>query len=408
MGRFLVSQISSMVTALVFAAIIWAVATSEQNPSREAFFPELVPIEIRNQPNGLVVSQKTAEAVRLKIRAPQVSWDQLRPSALHVFVDLKSLNAGLHVVPVSVQVADPHAQIVEVEPAAIELSLEPAKSRSFEVTSEVLDAPPLGYAAKPPFVSQSQATVTGPTSLVDQVTEVAADISLRGAKAPIEREVTLVAHDAQGNVIKGVTISPATALVQVPIEQRVGYKDVSIKVVLRGTVAPGYWVSNIVVTPSTTTIVGNPEATAKIAGFIETSPIDVNAATSDVTTRITLSLPEGVSTLDNEPVAVKVSVTPILGGQTIRRKVALQGLRSGLIASISPDSVEVILSGPLPRLQNLAPDDAPVVVDVAGLGPGVYSLKPRVLAALDSLRVQNVVPDTVQVSIIDPTATPPR
>src|SRR5574341_340219 len=330
----------------MFAAIIWAVAISEQNPSREAFFPELVPVEIRNQPDGLVTSQKTADAVRLKIRAPQVSWDQLRLSSLHASVDLKSLNAGLHLVPVIIQVADPRAKVVEVEPPSIELSLEPAKSRAFEVTSEVLDAPSLGYSAKPPFVNQSQATVTGPTSLVDQVAEVAADISLRGAKAPIEREVTLVAHDIKGNVIKGVTISPATVLVQVPVEPQVGYKDVSIKAVLKGTVAPGYWISNIVVTPSTTTIVGSAEATAKIPGFIETLPIDVNAATSDVTTRATLSLPEGVSALDNEPVAVQVSVTPIFGGQTIRRKVVLQGLRTGLIASVSPDSVEVILSGP--------------------------------------------------------------
>lgn len=406
--RFLISQVSSLVTALVFAAIIWAVAISEQNPSREAFFPELVPVEIRNQPDGLVTSQKTADAVRLKIRAPQVSWDQLRLSSLHASVDLKSLNAGLHLVPVNIQVADPRAKVVEVEPPSIELSLEPAKSRAFEVTSEVLDAPSLGYSAKPPFVNQSQATVTGPTSLVDQVAEVAADISLRGAKAPIEREVTLVAHDIKGNVIKGVTISPATVLVQVPVEPQVGYKDVSIKAVLKGTVASGYWISNIVVTPSTTTIVGSAEATAKIPGFIETLPIDVNAATSDVTTRATLSLPEGVSALDNEPVAVQVSVTPIFGGQTIRRKVVLQGLRTGLIASVSPDSVEVILSGPLPRLQNLTAEDVLVAVDVASLGPGVYPLKPRVVAALDSLKVQNIVPDTVQVSIIDPTATPPR
>lgn len=408
MGRFLFNQINSIVTALVFAAIIWAVATSEENPSREAFFPEPIPIEIRNQPAGLAVSDKTADAVRLKVRAPEASWDQLRPSSFHALVDLKSLSVGLHLVPVNIQVADPRAKVVEVEPPLIELSLEPAKTRSFEVTSEVLDAPPLGYSAKPPFVNQSQATVTGPASLVDQVAEVAADISVRGAKAPIEREVTLVAHDTKGNAIKGVAISPATVLVQVLIEARVGYKDVSIKAVLKGTVASGYWVSNIVVTPSTITIVGSAETTAKIPGFIETLPIEVNDATSDVTTRAALSLPEGVSTLNNEPVAVQVSVTPILGGQTIRRKVVLQGLRSSLIAFISPDSVEVILSGPLPRLQNLAAEDAPVVVDVAGLGPGVYPLKPRVLAAIDSLKVQNIVPDTVQVSIIDPTATPPR
>jgi YbbR domain-containing protein len=214
------------------------------------------------------------------------------------------------------------------------------------------------------------------------------------------------ARDVQGNLVSGLTISPTVVTVKVQVEQRVGYKDVSIKTMLKGAPAPGYWVSNIVVNPSTVTIVGSSDILAKIPGFVETVPIDVSNATADISKRAALALPEGVSVLNSEGAMVQVSVTPLLGGQTVRRTISLQGLKRGQTATISPDSVEVILSGPLPSLQNLAAEDVQVIVDVAGLAVGVYQLKPRVPVVPSGLRLQNIVPDTVQVGVTDlPTPT---
>lgn len=403
--RSVISQLFSISMSVVFALIVWAVATSEQ--SRAAFFPDALAIEIANRADGLVVYQKTADSVRVKVRAPQASWDQLRPASFRVAADLKSLDTGLHQVPLTVQVTDPRVTVIEVEPAEVGVRLERVKSREFEVHGDVIDAAPLGYINKPPVMSPMTVTVTGPAVLVDQVSEAVADIFLRGAKAPFERESVVVLRDGQGKPVPGVTVAPASVLVKVQIEQRVGYKDVSLKTVLKGNVAPGYWISNIVVSPSTATIVGSAEALAKIPGFVETLPIDVEAATTDVSKRAVLALPEGVTMLNSDGVTVQVSITPILGGQTVRRTASLQGLRNGLNATISPDSVEVILSGPVTTLQNLTLNDIQVVLDAAGLAPGTHSIKPRVPTLPTTLRVQSIVPDAIQVVIVDPATLTP-
>ena len=405
--RSVISQLFSIGMSIVFALIVWAVATSEQNPSRDAFFPDALAIEIANRAEGLVVYQKTAESVRVKVRAPLASWDQLRPASFRVAADLKSLDTGLHQVRLTVQVTDPRVTVIEVEPAEVGVRLERVKSREFEVHGDVIDAAPLGYINKPPVMSPMTVTVSGPAVLVDQVSEAVADIFLRGAKAPFEREAVVVLRDGQGKPVPGVTIAPASVLVKVQIEQRVGYKDISLKTVLKGNVAPGYWISNIVVSPSTATIVGSAEVLAKIPGFVETLPIDIESATADVSKRAVLALPEGVSMLNSDGVTVQVSVTPILGGQTVRRNASLQGLRNGLIATISPDSVEVILSGPVTTLQNLTPNDIQVVLDAAGLAPGTHSIKPRVPTLPTTLRVQSIVPDAIQVVIVDPATLTP-
>lgn len=405
MIRSIFTHLNSFVMALLFAVVVWAVATSDQNPSREAFYSEAVSIELLNRPSETLIVKKSAETVRLKLRAPQVSWDELKPASFRVTADLEGLVSGEQQVRLVAQVNDPRVTILAVEPQTLDVRLEKFKSREIEVRSEVLDSTPLGYIYRAPVATPAVVVLSGPAPAVDQVTDVSADVYLRGAKSSVEREVSLTPRDAQGNTVAGVTVTPSTVLVKVPVEQRVGYKDVSIRALLKGTVAPGYWISNIVVAPSTITIAGNPDALAKIQGFVETVAIDVNTATADVSKRAAISLPEGVSILNNEGVIVQISVTPLLGGQTVRRKVSLLGLRRGLTATVSPDSIEVILSGPVPSLQNLAAEDATITVDVSTLGAGVHQLKPRVNAVPEALKVQNLVPDTVQVVIVDPAAT---
>lgn len=408
MVRSILSHLSSIIISLVFAIVVWAVAVGELNPSSERYYSDPLPIEIVNRPDGTVIYSQTAQTVRVKLRAPQVSWDQLQPASFRVTADLGALDPGMHQVTVNVQVTDPRVTVMSVEPPSIGIRLEQIVAREFDLHSEVLDAPPIGYEYRAPSASQAKIKVSGPAVLVEQVVETSATLYLRGAKTTIVREVAIQPLDAQGSAVSGVTLTPASVLITVPVDQRVGYKDVSIRAVLKGIVAPGYWISNIIVAPPSITIAGSPDALGKIPGFVETAPIDVNGATLEVTKLATLSLPDGVSVLSNEGVTVQISVTPILGGQTIQRKISLQGLRRGFLATVSPETVEVILSGPLPALQSLAPDDVQVVIDVSALAPGVYQLKPRIPIVPDTLKVQNIVPDTVQVTIVElpPTVTP--
>ena len=407
MFRSVVSQLGSLILAVVLATTVWVVATNDENPSREAWFPDALPIEFTNLGNGLVVFHKSVETVHVRVLAPEASWNQLRASSFRVIADLKSLGAGEHQVKLKVETSDSSVSITAIDPVdTVDVQIEQLKSRVMDVHSDVLDGAPPGYTFRSPVITPTQVTVSGAAVLIDQVNEVAADVYLRGSKVPVEREVTALARDALGNLIQGLTITPPTVNVKVQVEQRVGYKDVSIKTVLKGAPAPGYWVSNIAVNPSSATIIGSPDALAKIAGFVETVPIDITGATADVTRRAVLSVPEGVSVLNNEGITVQVSVTPILGGQTVRRKVTVQALAPGLTASVSPDTVEIILSGPVPALQGLVPEDVQAVVDTTNLAPGTYVLKPRTLAVPNSLRVQSIVPDTVQVTISGTTPAP--
>ena len=210
--------------------------------------------------------------------------------------------------------------------------------------------------------------------------------------------MALIARDAQGNTVAGVLVSPDTVHVKVPVDQRIGFKDVSVKVVTKGAVAGGYWLSNVAVDPSTVTVVGSPARLDEIGGFISTEPIDIKDAKSSSLVRVGLVLPQGVSPIGTQNVLVTIDVAPITGGQTVQRQVTTRGLDKSLKATLSPESVDVILGGPLPVLQSLKVDDVQVIIDLVNKPPGKYKLTPT-LVKPDSLKVESIVPDTIEVVI---------
>jgi YbbR domain-containing protein len=397
----LVTQLSSLVISLFLAVFVWAVATNEENPTREAIFSDPIPIQYTNLAPRLSLYQKSGESVRVRLRAPQATWQNLRVDSFQAVADLRALDSGVLQVPVAVKSIDPQVTVVAVDPPGVSVQLENIKQVPVEVRVRILDDAPLGYEFKTPIATPISVTVMGPQVLVDQVNDATADVALRGAKTPIDREVVVGVHDAGGNPIQGVTVKPSTVMVHIEVDQRVGYKDVAVKATLKGAVSSGYWISDISVDPPTVTLVGAPQALDKIPGFVQTQPVTVTASRADIVKPVGLSLPTDVSALNVTEVNVHVAVEPVLGGITILRPVAvsLSNVGCDLPTTISPDTVEVILSGPLPNLQALTGDDVQIVVDVSGCTPGSFQATPRVVNVPTLLKVESIVPNTVEVTI---------
>jgi YbbR domain-containing protein len=207
-----------------------------------------------------------------------------------------------------------------------------------------------------------------------------------------------------GNKVQGLTLSPLTVTVSVAIERQVGYRDVTVRAVTQGAPAAGYWISNISVEPALVTVYGQQSVIESLPGYLDTQPIDLQDATRDAIKRVALALPEGVLVLGEgagkEGILVQISIEPLLGGQTVRRELEIQNLRAGLTASASLTHVDIILSGPLPALQELKPEDVQAILDLFGLPPGIHKVTPKVILPEGlGLEVKSIVPDIVEVTI---------
>ena len=401
--------------SLLLAVLVWVTAAREQNPPREDDYSHDIPIEVITPAAGLVTIDSMPKTVRLRLLAPESSWLNLTPSKFKASLDLASFPAGLNDIPVQVEVSDPQIKIVGQDPLLVTVHLQPEQTISLPLKVMVMDGPPLGYISRTPAADPPAVTVTGPMSLVSQVNDAVCEIYIRNAKETLVTTRPVLVRDRDEQSLAGLKVAPAKVQVSLPIEQRFGYKDVSVSAVVQGQVAPGYWVSNVSVDPPTLAVVGNPQVLSSIPGLIETEPINLNSATTDIIRTVPLSLPDGVTVVLPDKgagegaggVQVKVTIAAMESGQTVRRPVTQQGIDPAYWWLASPDHAEVILSGPIPRLQVLKPAEVKVIVDLFGLLPGVHKVNPDIFSP-DGLHVEAVLPQIIEVTIgINDTPTSP-
>lgn len=407
--RWLARYFGTLLTAFILAIIVWVSAVVASDPNRESPLQRPIPIEVIGQDSNLQVLGDLPRTVSVVLRAPTSVWTQLNTNSqlVRAFIDLSNLGAGVHEVPVQVQITPRLVRLISQNPEKVTITLDSIDTKSFPVNLVVQGTPPVGYQAQTPLLNPSNVTVSGPVSLVSRISEVRLTLDITNANQTIVRNQTPVLLDADNKVVEGLTVTPDTVTITQPIALLGGYRYVIVRAISTGQVASGYRLTNIFVTPVGVVVFSSdPTLVNDLPGYVETQPIDLTGKTDDFEDLISLNLPDGISVVGDPKVLVQVSVAAIESSLAISLPVEVIGLAPGQAATASPTTVNVILSGPVPILNTLSPDDVRVTVDVTGYALGTYQLIPVVNILPDQVQKVSMVPATVEVTIaIAPTPT---
>ncbi len=385
--------------SLILAVLVWVIAIQESDPARVETFPTSIPITLLHQPSNTIVYDMSSDKAHVTLRAPSSVWNRLTQDQISVTLDLAGLPYGALNLPLNANVTDGIIQVVGIEPAFARLYLEPNQSRQVPISLTITGEPALGYTIRSWTTTPPETSVTGPASRVEKVSEVRASLNVLDRRQSVEQSIKLTARDAQSLPVEGVTLSPEVAQAKVTIEQLGGFRDLAVRVVITGEVASGYRISNIKVSPPIVAVFGSSQAIEGVPGYVETVPVNVEDAQGRVTERAPLNLPGGISLLGDPSVQVEIAVEAIQSGLTLRLLPIVQGLPAWLEARVSPDYVDLVLTGPLPRLQKLrADEDVRVIVDVANLDLGTHQLAPQIIVP-EGIVAESVLPPTIQVTI---------
>ncbi len=411
--EWLLSNVGSMMLSLLASLTVWIAANQSLNPVEIAELDDPVEINVVGLDEGLIIVNDYPKTTRVTLRAQRNTWPSLSAEDIIATADLSGLGPGVHTVRLDIRVVA-QAIVVAANPSNVRFELEEVRERTLPVQLVVNGDPATGYRVDEPVIDPPEVTVRGPRSRVELIGEIRAEVSAEGLREPLTATLPVVALDSDGNPVEGVTITPAEVDVELPILQVAGFREVAVRVDADVRPAPGYYVPRIIPEPQSVTVQGDPEVINDLL-VIETQPIVLNDLTEDRLITVALDPPPGVSVVGTQTVDVRIIVAAQPGFNVVEVPLQALGLAEGLAAEFSPDRVVVSISGPLPILNKLNPEEDIIAsVDLTDLGIGEYQIEPQVEIAsgeltteeLSSVLVESVLPTLIDVRITVETRAP--
>lgn len=403
MLRWISLNYRTFLWAFALAISVWIAAVTGADPDETRLLPDPVAVEIVGQDPTLVINSDIPKEVEISLRAPVSVWRVLDadPSLVRVILDLSGLSAGEHTSELQIQVDARPVQILSASPKSVTFSLEPLATQTLPVDATLSGEAAIGYQTGEVEIDPVNVVVAGAQSQVEKVARTRVSVNLDGVRENVDRTLKVEVLDNKGQPVEGITVTPESIHVTLPVSQQGGYRDVAVKVITTSRVASGYRLTDISVFPPVVTVFAtNPELVTNLPGVVETAPLDLQNAKDDINTRLSLNLPEGVSIVGDQTVLIQAGVSAIESSVTLAgEKVEIIGLENGLTAVASPLTVDVIVSGPLPLLDTLTRQDVRITVDLTGLAVGTHQVTPKIEVLISDVVVESILPNTIEVVI---------
>lgn len=401
--RKIIRSLPTLLTALIFAVVVWVFAVTQADPAETRTYPRSLPMEIIGLDPNLTIINEVPQQVNVAIRAPSSIHTQLENdiNLIDVILDLSGFESGVHTLAPQVNLGIAPAEVVRINPSSIFIKLDAIITENFPIELRMIGNPTIGFEVQPPELSAENVLISGPQSLIDTIEHVVAEINIVEVSEDVQRMIELIPYDADEIPVTGVSLNPSTIQVTVPVTQRGGFRTVVVKIVTSGQIAPGYRLTNIFALPPTVTIFSaDPSLVDTIPGFVETTPINLNMARENIEIRVALNLPEGINVVGSQNVTVQIGIDPIQSSISFTNvPIQIEGLGEGLQVEISPENVDIFLSGPLPLLDELDLTKILVFIDLSDRGPGTYQLAPEVMLENNQISVDVILPSSIEVTI---------
>jgi len=356
-----------------------------------------VPVDFIRPPTGASLISELQPITMIRYRAP-LDVGVLGPDSFRATVDLSRVpaQAGGPAVPVPITLIalNQSVQIVDFQPREEQVQLDPVQERDLPITV-TFGTVPDSITVGPPQLDPQTVTVRGASSRVSSVSTVVARVPIDASALNVDRDVDLVALDANGNQVPNVELDPARAHVRIAVAQQLATRTLPVAPQFSGALAPGYRVTSVTVDPLIVNVTGETSLVSQLQ-TAQTAPIDLTGRTSDLEAEVTLALPGGLTT-QTEKVSVMLTIAQETGTQTFSVGIVLSAEATGYQYALSTDRVNVTLGGPVETLAAVDASRLVASADVTGLTAGSRSIVLTFIPP-DGLNVVSIDPAEVVVA----------
>ena len=418
--RVLTHNWGAKILSLVIAVVLWAgLITQDPSLTREKTFTD-VTISVSGtdsiKRNGFIVVSDLSETLggaTLKVDVPQMQYQNAQASYYNLRIDLSRISqAGVQDIKVQSTNSSAYGSVAEITPSVVQIEVEEYVTRyRIPVNVNTEGDAPEGYFAGTPSLDPPMVAVSGPKSLVDQIVraEAVMDLgSLTAREGTVRNAVGFNLLDEQGNPVVSdlLSVTSEGVLMDSVIVEQYLYPKKTLRMsevgLVTGTVAEGYEIKSVTMTPETVVAAGKSMNIDLLDTLYPSASVDVTGRSASFQEHIKVRRPTELIYLSADSVTVEVEIGPIIQKKGFTdRQIAVVNLDSGLKATLETKTASVILNGPQLWINKLRSRDITLTCDAAGLTEGVYDLP--VLCQVEGDDGQTytveVTPMSVQVTI---------
>jgi len=376
--RRLLANLLYLLISFILALIATTAVRQQNNPFIETTMSN-VPLLVLDLPPDTTLTTPPPRTVSVDFQTSVAELTGLGPNSFQASVSLADAQDGANRLPVLVTTTADKVLVEGAKPAEVDVSVATIISRTMPVSVKVIGTEQLSAAYEvggQTIAAPDEVIITGPQPAVDRVFQVVTTISVAGATTTEQKTRPLQALDADGEIVEDVTIDPQEVTVTAFVRRRIDARDVGVRAVTTGSPPDGYWLNGLSVEPASVTIQGNPNVIAEMGSFVDTLPVDLSEAIGETIVQTPLDIPAEVQALDSSgnaigTVTVTAQVAPRSSDLLVERPVELINDRGTLTVTLEPPDVTLLLTGPLPTLNEIeqTPELVRVVIDALDLQP---------------------------------------
>ena len=340
--------------SFLFAAVLWLIVTNINDPS-SPYKESNIPVVLKNTDlitnNGQIyeVLDGTDMIDSVVIWAPRSVVDKLNRSDIVAEADVRDLTS-LNTISIKLSTNKYNDKLDSIKGSIenVKLNIENKETRSFPIKANLTGEVGEGYMVGNVSTEQNLIRVSGPESLISQITRAQAEVDISGFTSNIGTDSDIRLYNEAGVEIKAQSIEKSITKVRVNVEI-LEKKTVPISFKFSGIPAEDYRTTGeITSSRNSVELAGKSETLRGISAIeIPEGVIDVSGAVETVETVIDLRdyLPAGV-VLAEEGFDGNISVSVQIEQQ---RRQTVSGMMENIQFVGVPEGYEAVINEPEER-----------------------------------------------------------
>lgn len=387
------------IISLVFALFLWSYVRSQVDPERNVVFRD-INVSFENlaelKDHNLAIVSNTNLTVDIELSGKSSNIGRMNRENIYAIVDVSGYSEGEASIPIKVTVDNGDGiRVINKDPARVNVHIDEIVENEMEVSittnGQVAENYVLGNVKASELVN-----VKAPSSVLDSIEKIESTVDVSGMTESTIKTGTVVAYDKDNNVVQGVSITPSSIDIEIPVLKTL---TVPIRLNVTGELPEGMTVQNISIEPSSVMIRGNSAVINKITE-INTSPIAIEDVLNN-RALVSLVLPDGVSLFDKD-IQVVASTDELVPNKFsyifTKDEISIDNA-DDLDVEILTNQINInFVQKNLLEDYELSKDNIEVILDLKNLNIGTYEVTPNIIVP-EQFKVEKTTPEKIQVKI---------